>query len=1253
MSLAPKPSYRRWNRAEQIQIAMDEPFTFGKAFGENIVQGALDSFGLGTAIKEVTTPPLADTRPQGSFEDALRGGADADVMTEEAYKASPYYRKEVPWEQGMTEDRAAALAKMYDTKQVRAHFSAKQPIAAFLGGFVGQAFDPINYIPVFSGAAYTAAVAKFGSIGGRVLMGASEAAINTAAFGVLTAGIREKYGDDVSFAGIVNEVAVSALIGGVFGSGIGLLARGGDARRRLQQAKVRDQLDTLKTTQQAMIPLGEAATRLAAEGEVRLSPNGMSIIERARAESATRDVTGRALETETAGVVGTRAGEVVVTPSGFKVNVRPEVVELDSLIPATGALQVRNRSTAASAAQVEQIATGLDPARLMPNISADQGAPLVGDDNIIDSGNGRVMAIRRAYEAYPERAEAYRQALADAGYDVSAMQNPVLVQRRVTPLSPDARSQFNADANSSSTARMSAVEIAEMDRAALTDGVLDVLDDGPIAAAGNRAAVARFIANLPPNERGALVDKAGNLSADGARRIENALVASAYADVDAGVLRRFAEATDDNTRSIVGAMADVAGRWARMRRAIGAGEVSPEFDTTPELTGALRALGGWRDQAAREGRPVSVVIREGMAQMDLLGGELSPEAQIFVRMFYKTDQFSQVVGRDALTARLDRVIESTMELGKPQLFADAIPTKAEVIRNATDGLEADLFAPDSVVGRAQEDGQSGEPARAGAAGEANRPGTGTGDEGQRVAAAKAELDEARATFDAMDSRAKFNGDGEAEKYFELSGALSDAKEKLAAALSEMPGAVVLRHHRDEKRGAMVTRSMDAGAEWRVTYFDERGFSGDAPRKDKITAMNEAVGDGFEVLSPNMLREFSKLPSFAEGNEATEIIRRMNVESAKRSQQEAPAVDRVKAAADLIASQPARTLDELYAVAPAHQKTLGEVGAELGTKYGAEWKDPGIKKQATSAEKMERKRYDSTRRLTDVVRGGFTVKDPGQADAIVADLAKRFTVVDEGWRITAAGYFDRKAMVQFEDGTIAEVQFWHPEMLEVKEGRGHSLYEEMRLLPDGDPRYLDLLDQQRDIYLATLDKVGDEWLPIVSQLSDELVAMSGRPIPGKAASNSASVSGRPESMTSSNRTVSQPPPSETMAQAELPDMIAGLASQSKNVGSMIDNMAMGMPPVNGAEPRPEPPIDGLDEAAARVGTGEDMKALAAQFGVDEAGGFAEQADIDRLKELGRLTPEEIEALEIADQQYDDAVQYGEMLQYIAATCGVRG
>lgn len=738
VAFQPKPTFNRWNTQQQIGIGLDTPFTFGHAVSENFQQGILDSFGLGTLVRDLSTggqlspalssAPLIGPALTGIYaaRDLLLAPDRSGPLTKEAYEASASYRTDVPWDPGMTEDRAASLAAMYDKKTVRAKFSEKQPIGAFLGQLGGQALDPINYVPVFGEAVQAAAVAKMGSIGGRLLMGASEAAVNTAAFGVLTAGTRAKFGDDVSWEGITSEIAMSALIGGAFGGGMGFLFRGADARADAVQ-RVQPRLETIRNLQESRAVLNDAVGSLLDTGEVKLNANSIAATERIAAEVTQRTDGLRSLRDQTSGVAGSKPGEVVITPNGTRVSVRPEVVEASSLIRASGDLQVRNRGTAASAAQVHDIAANLDPARLMPNVAADQGAPIVGPDNIVDSGNGRVMAIRQAYQAYPEKAAAYRQALADAGYNVDGLQHPVLISRRITDLTHEARAQFNAEANTPSTARMSAVELAAMDRGALTDSVLDVLADAPVTAGGNRAFVQRFLANIPQNDRGALLASDGvQLSSDGVRRIENALVASAYGDVDAGVLRKFSEATDDNTRSIVGAMSDVAGNWVRMRRAVKAGDVDPEFDTTPELTQALRLLSRWRDRAGTEGRAVSTVIREGLAQIDLLDGSISPEAQIFIRMFYANDHFGRAVGRETLAARLNRVVESTLELGRPSLFGDELPVaKGEMLENAN-RIEANLFAPEGAERSAQEVSGGGEgPSPAGVGGE-DRQGYGEG-----------------------------------------------------------------------------------------------------------------------------------------------------------------------------------------------------------------------------------------------------------------------------------------------------------------------------------------------------------------------------------------------------------------------------------------------------------------------------------------------------------------------------------------------
>ena len=710
----PRPSFRGVTGTERMATAMDMPFSFGQAFGENFSQGITDSFGLGTAIRELGTPSLLSDRPfRGETPEnyeARRGRFETQSLSEDEYKTSPFFREAVPYQPGMTPDRAAALAKSADTRAVRQYFSQKQPVAAFLGQFGGQALDPINYVPVFGQGAQLAAVARFGSIGGRALMSASEAAINTAAFGILTAGVRAKLGDDVSFEMIGTEIAMSALIGGAFGGGIGMLVRGRDARERVALGQARNALSTAANRQKAAIALNEQIDALATTGNPAATPNGMASIETVHTEVQRRVTAARSLDEQTAGVTGTKAGEVVIAPSGRRVSVAPEVVELDSLIHAEGALQVRNRRTAASDAQIEEIGATLDPARMMPNIDGSQGAPLVGADHIIDSGNGRVAGMRRAYEAYPEKAEAYRAFLAEQGYNVEGMQRPVLISRRMTDLDETARAQFNAELNGRTTASLGAVEIAQMDRAAMTDNVLDAHAPAPVTAASNRAFVQRFMAQLPANDRQALLSADGKaLSAEGVRRIENALFASAYGDIDPSAVRRFAEGVDDNTRSIVGAMSDMAGAWAKMRRDAKAGVIPQHLDQTQELTDALRLIGMWREQAAREGRPVSKVISEGMAQMDLLTGEIRPETQVFIRSFYTSDACTTAHGREALAGQFADLIESGYELGRPSLFGDAMPevSALQVLENAVRrNAETDPRPTGDALSRAEENGSA-------------------------------------------------------------------------------------------------------------------------------------------------------------------------------------------------------------------------------------------------------------------------------------------------------------------------------------------------------------------------------------------------------------------------------------------------------------------------------------------------------------------------------------------------------------------
>lgn len=112
-------------------------------------------------------------------------------------------------------------------------------------------------------------------------------------------------------------------------------------------------------------------------------------------------------------------------------------------------LQPRDRTSLKSKLQVLDISRSLDITRLSDSVSAGAGAPIIGPDNVVESGNGRAMGVLRAYAS--GTADHYRQSVIDAaeGYGLSQsvverFESPILVRVRAEDID---RAQFAIDAN--------------------------------------------------------------------------------------------------------------------------------------------------------------------------------------------------------------------------------------------------------------------------------------------------------------------------------------------------------------------------------------------------------------------------------------------------------------------------------------------------------------------------------------------------------------------------------------------------------------------------------------------------------------------------------------------------------------------------------------------------------------------------------------------------------------------------------------
>ncbi len=364
-------------------------------------------------------------------------------------------------------------------------------------------------------------------------------------------------------------------------------------------------------------------------------------------------------------------GQYALMEAGDLITSHDENLRQNTLYPQE--LQPRERDRAASEMQVSGIVQKLDPARLGLSADAATGAPIVGADGLVESGNARTIALKRVYQANGLKAEGYKQFLRDNAAQfglpqesVDAMQSPVLVRVRSTPVN---RAEFARQANASTVAQMSPSEQAKSDAARLE--VMDDLrpdDNGDFST--SRDFIRRFMGRLPATEQAGMIDAAGNLSQSGYARIRNAVLAKAYGD--SPVLARMVESMDDQLRNVGKALMQAAPEVAKMRQDIAEGALF-DADITPDLLAAVEGLSGLRES----GRSV----RDALAQAGLLGEKYSPEARELLQFLDANIRRPRAMAEFIL-----RYTEALRAAGNPNqgsIFGDATaPTKGQLLTAA-------------------------------------------------------------------------------------------------------------------------------------------------------------------------------------------------------------------------------------------------------------------------------------------------------------------------------------------------------------------------------------------------------------------------------------------------------------------------------------------------------------------------------------------------------------------------------------------
>lgn len=345
-------------------------------------------------------------------------------------------------------------------------------------------------------------------------------------------------------------------------------------------------------------------------------------------------------------------------------------------------LQPRDRGRAASEAQIAKIENGINPELLAESPKASDGAPIIGTDSVVESGNARTIALRRAYEG--GKADPYRQWLIDNaerfGLDpakVAEMKQPVLAR---VGLGKYDRAEFARQANESAVAQMSVTEQARADAARMPDLMgLVTNEDGSINPTQSAPFIRAFLAQaVSPSEHGAMMTGDGALSQHGLQRIRNAVFAKAYGEPE--IVAMMAESTDANVKNILAGMLRAAPAVARLKELIEAGARYP-MDITGDLAQAVRQF----SQLRRDG----MTVQQMLAQAGLFDGGPSPELR---NLLIGLEENAKAPKRVA--ELIGRVVDSVDRLGDPRqgsMFGDmANPTTPEIITRVIESVRDDF-----------------------------------------------------------------------------------------------------------------------------------------------------------------------------------------------------------------------------------------------------------------------------------------------------------------------------------------------------------------------------------------------------------------------------------------------------------------------------------------------------------------------------------------------------------------------------------
>ncbi len=285
------------------------------------------------------------------------------------------------------------------------------------------------------------------------------------------------------------------------------------------------------------------------------------------------------------------------------------------------------------------------------------------------AGNGRAAGIAEGYVR--GTAEQYRKDLtADAA---SLGLNPAAIRSMTAPVlvrvmdAKDVKPDIADRSNIAGSAKLSPAEQAATDARRVDLTALEFDEQGEPTA----KAVAQFTAGMPVAERGELINPDGSATRQAIDRLMAATFKQAYGSDE--LVRLYAQATDTEARTIMSALADAAGAMAGLKDA---GEL--------DIRGAVAEAAGLAINAKRRGIKLAELLKNADIEVS---GEALVVAQFMADNIRSAKRIAEGLRAWAGYAQEQAAIAQGNEVQGGMFGAAPVASRSDVFRRLGDGQE--------------------------------------------------------------------------------------------------------------------------------------------------------------------------------------------------------------------------------------------------------------------------------------------------------------------------------------------------------------------------------------------------------------------------------------------------------------------------------------------------------------------------------------------------------------------------------------